>query len=205
MDVRFRPLGDWPQPETKGRKNPQFRSTWSQTLTLLDAELRHLGAKNVVVEVAMTARDIRLDGWPRADARASFPGVIVSFDSRFGPLRYLTDTFENGGYWVPGGLGRPGRMEYVPGWQNNLRAIALSMEALRAVDRYGVSKRGEQYVGWGQLPPGRPMHAAMTVEEAFRHLGLPRLDEAGGPNEGPDQRGLEGPGEAPPSRPRWGP
>ena len=37
-------------------------------------------------------------------------------------------------------------------WKDNLRAIALSLEALRMVDRYGVTVKGEQYRGWTQLP-----------------------------------------------------
>ena len=33
-------------------------------------------------------------------------------------------------------------------WQHNLRSIALGLEALRAVDRYGISRRGQQYAGF---------------------------------------------------------
>lgn len=58
--------------------------------------------------------------------------VGVSFDSKHGPLTYETAEFAT--------------------WQDNLRAIALGLEALRAVDRYGISKRGEQYRGWKALP-----------------------------------------------------
>lgn len=36
-------------------------------------------------------------------------------------------------------------------WQDNLRAIALGMEALRKVARYGIVKGNEQYSGWKQL------------------------------------------------------
>lgn len=39
-------------------------------------------------------------------------------------------------------------------WEDNLRAIALALEALRKVDRYGVTRRGEQYTGWKQLTAG---------------------------------------------------
>lgn len=35
---------------------------------------------------------------------------------------------------------------------------------LRAVDRYGVTKRGEQYRGWSQLPPPMVTPPPMTVE-----------------------------------------
>lgn len=37
------------------------------------------------------------------------------------------------------------------GWQANVRAIALSLEALRAVDRWGVTSSGEQYRGWSAI------------------------------------------------------
>lgn len=161
IEVRFRPITetDWPQAPTKARGSAQFRSTLRSTLRLLDVELRTLEAKDVVIETGHQKRDIRLDGWPRSDARVpSFPGVILSFGSKHGPLRYLTDVYASGGYVANDG--------WMKGWEANLRAIALSLEALRAVDRYGVSRRGEQYRGWGELPSGVPMPAAMTIEEA---------------------------------------
>lgn len=181
LEARFRPLADWPQADTKTRQAPRFTSTWGQTLSLLDAELGHLKAKDVVLETFHRRQDLRNDGWPKADARVPpHPGVIVSFASSFGPLRYLTDQFTSGSYWVAS-IGTHGHPGYVPsktvpypGWQANVRAIALSLEALRAVDRYGVSRRGEQYTGWNALPPGRPMGPAMTVEEAMGFLGIPR-------------------------------
>src|SRR5947208_1880483 len=82
-------------------------------------------------QFAVTESDIRLDGRPRARAVASHPGVVLAFDSRHGPLKYAVDTFDR--------------------WQDNLRAIALGLEHLRAVDRYGVTRRGEQYTGWRQI------------------------------------------------------
>jgi len=46
-------------------------------------------------------------------------------------------------------------------WEANLRAIALSLEHLRAVDRYGVTtEEEEQYTGWLRLP------AAGATDEA---------------------------------------
>jgi hypothetical protein len=38
------------------------------------------------------------------------------------------------------------------------------------VDRYGVSKRGEQYTGWGQLPPAGGSTATMTARTAAEIL-----------------------------------
>jgi len=161
LAAEFRPLEAWPGPPTRSRKRAPFRASWSSTLALLKKELRALGARNVRIELDMPARMIRLDGYPRADARASGPGIILNFDSRYGPLRYPCDTFDS--------------------WDDNLRAVALSLEKLRAVDRYGVTKRGEQYSGFGKLPPAGGTSTTLTVEEAAAQLAA--MD--GGTSTGP--------------------
>jgi hypothetical protein len=148
--AKFRPIEQWPGATTRERRRSPFSATWASTLNLLDRELSQLGSKNVVIQIALAERDIRLDGYPRANARPEHPGVIVSLDSAYGPLSYPCDTFHD--------------------WRDNLRAIALALEALRAVDRYGVTKRGEQYTGWKQLE-GRPMPAQMTRQEAAEFIG----------------------------------
>ncbi|WP_165701546.1 hypothetical protein [Crateriforma conspicua] len=56
-------------------------------------------------------------------------------------------------------------------WQHNVRSIALAMQALRAVDRYGVTRRAEQYRGWARLPAPRgdddaPWPVPTTIGEA---------------------------------------
>lgn len=120
-------------PDNERRLSP-FRASHGATLDLLSSELEKLKATDVVFELAMQERDIRVDGMPRANARApEHPGVVVSFGSIHGPLRYATDTFTT--------------------WQANLRGIALGLEALRQVERYGITKRGEQYVGWKAIMP----------------------------------------------------
>ena len=138
MRYVFRPLGAWPGPSTpqhQRRSRATFRASWQNTLDLLARELKHLGAKNVAILADFRERDLRLDGMPRGDARApQHPGVRIAFDSRHGPLTYATDEYEY--------------------WQHNVRAIALALEALRAVDRHGVSKTGQQYRGWAQLEAG---------------------------------------------------
>lgn len=148
----FRPLGAWTEGNTEDRRRRStFKATWSDTLRLLRRELAHLDAQNVVIQADFHERDLRIDGTgPRADARQPLhPGVRVAFDSRHGPLTYATDSCEF--------------------WQHNVRSIALGLAALRAVDRYGVTRRGEQYTGWAQLGPGAatPMNGAMSRDEAF--------------------------------------
>lgn len=53
-------------------------------------------------------------------------------------------------------------------WHHNVRAIALTLEALRAVDRYGATETGQQYSGFKALPAGRAMPAShMTSDQAW--------------------------------------
>jgi hypothetical protein len=106
--------------------------SYNQTLELLDKELSMLDVKQAVIQIDLPESKIRIDGLPYSGARPNYQGVILSFQSKYGHLKYATDTFDF--------------------WQDNLRAIALGLEALRKVDRYGITKRGEQYTGWKQLP-----------------------------------------------------
>ena len=150
MSYTFRPLGDWQGPSTEVRQWPRFKAGYQDTLSQLDSEISKLDGEHVVIQVDLAERDIRLDGLPRSNAKhGSHPGVVVSFESRFGPLRYATDEFTE--------------------WRANLRAIALSLKALRDVDRYGVSKRGEQYTGWKQLEAGGSV-TFPSADEAMRWM-----------------------------------
>jgi hypothetical protein len=111
-----------------------------------------LAAKDRELLVAIPADQFRLDGKPRAQAKAEHPGVILSFDSLHGHLSYPCDTFLK--------------------WQDNLRAIVLSLEALRKVDRYGVTSHGEQYRGFAAIEAPRPAGGApfRDAEGALRWL-----------------------------------
>lgn len=184
MILRYRPLGDWPDGELtpeESRVSPQFSALWSDTLGLLEREVEMLAGvgADCVLEVAASARDVRVDGSLRVDARPSHPGVVISFESKaHGPLRYWTDRYTTGRVWARRGeidvhTGKPrGVTVTVPGWQANVRAVALGLEALRAIERYGIANRGEQYTGWKQLGAGTPLGppAPMTVDEAARIL-----------------------------------
>lgn len=152
MRFSYRPLPPiWPTGErTAAQRWSPFKASWASTLDLLERELRMLGVEAddvVVIEAGYRASEIRMDGLPRRDARPNDPAVILNFRSKFGPLRYGCDTFTT--------------------HEANLRGVALALEALRAVDRYGVSKRGEQYRGWLGLPSGEE---PITTEEALEFL-----------------------------------
>jgi hypothetical protein len=137
LNAQFRPLEHWPGERNKYRKDSTFRATYPKTLDELENELSKIRAKEIIIQVeGLTRDDIRNDGWPRSGNWKNGyggPGVIVSFESPKGAMSFPCDKFRD--------------------WQDNLRAIAKSLEALRMVDRYGVTRGNEQYKGWAQLPP----------------------------------------------------
>lgn len=168
MRLVHRPL-DRPFPNRRRQGTP-FTAGWRDTLTLLEREINHLapGVPEVVLMVDVEERHLRLDGSVRADARPNSPAVVIAFESKqHGPMRWESDEYAD--VYTRG---------YLLGWQSNVRAVALTMQALRAVDRWGVARSGQQYAGWKQLGAGGPISlgAAMTVDEAARLLA----DAAGG-------------------------
>jgi len=161
--VTFRPIHQWPSqltPNDERRSRHRFQATWTSTINLLTYELRMLDAWDIVIQLDLTERDIRLDGLPRAHAQPGHPGIILAFEApRVGPVQFACDTYDH--------------------WHGNLRAVALTLQALRAVERYGAAKTGEQYRGWAQLPPPAPTNGHMTVEQAARFIA----EQAGWPEE----------------------
>jgi hypothetical protein len=159
-------IREWPGELTRVRKSSPFRAGLTDTLDLLDREIWHLTnttsqRQSATMLVAIPAGDMwRLDGKPRAHAVAEHPGVIFTLESKHGDLSYPCDTFTT--------------------WQDNLRAIALALEALRKVDRYGVTKRGEQYRGFlaieATAAPAGFGHAEDAVEFLLRVSELHGLE-----------------------------
>lgn len=153
--MKVGPIRDWPGNLTRERRDSPFRATLTDTLKILTREIYNLvdtraQQDSAELLVAVPAGAIRLDGRPRADARTEHPGVIFSLDSRYGHVSYPCDTFTT--------------------WQDNLRAIALALEALRKVDRYGVTKRGEQYRGFLALEAMPAAAGFTTAAEALEFL-----------------------------------
>lgn len=150
MDVRFRPITEWPggkrtpaQRQKDGNKT--FGMGYQKTLDSLDRELRKLKARDIVIEADLREDQIRMDGWPRSSEYPRTSGVVVSFNGEHGPLRIPCDFFKR--------------------YEHNLRAIALHLERLRLANNYGVGQHGEQYRGWKRL--AAPVEAGgMTIESA---------------------------------------
>lgn len=126
----------WPRARTTDRRQSQFKADYASTISLLERELWQVGANRVTMYAAIAPREVRLDGLPRSDAKATDPAVMLTFETRHGPVHLACDTYTD--------------------WKSNLRAIALTLEHLRAVERYGATKPGQQYKGYRpELPAKR--------------------------------------------------
>lgn len=125
QSAKFMRPGRW----ENGKWIPQTRMPLSVTLGDLDKELRHLRAQNAELLVAIDPGQFRVDGRPYANAKAAHPGVILSFDiPKVGRASYPCDKYTH--------------------WEDNLRTVVAALEALRLVDRHGVTRHGEQYRGF---------------------------------------------------------
>lgn len=154
--MRVAPIREWPGTLTTDRQPSKFSASLADTLRVLDREIWHLADTRAQQDsaellIAIEAGQFRQDGRPYANAKAAHPGVIFSIDSRHGHLSYPCDTFTR--------------------WEDNLRAIALALEALRKVDRYGVTKRGEQYRGFLALEATAAPAGFADVDAAIQFLG----------------------------------
>ena len=136
------------RPEKCGMVRSDFSSKYSQTLDLLEAELRHLRAKEVTVQAGY--RQVRNDGWPYSAAKPEHPAVALQYstaNSRFVFRAFRYTRFED-----------------------NLRAIAKTLESLRGIDRWGVVE-GQQYSGFKQIE-APTAEGKMTREAAAAWLAF---------------------------------
>jgi hypothetical protein len=154
VNILYRPIERWPRELTRTRKRSPFKAAYHATIRLLETELRHANARTPVVQLALGEDQFRVsDGKPYANATPAHPGVLLSFEkgSRTPmPLAFPCDAYLT--------------------WIENLRAIALALDALRKVDRYGVTKHAEQYRGWNALPPSIITPIAMDVQQAAEFI-----------------------------------
>ena len=148
IEVVCRPMSFWHGQPTpiRLRKRAPFGGTLTAAKSILEYEVEKLQGSRVVIEIG--GCKIRKDGWPYAGETPD-PAIAVSFASfARGPLRYQCDTYDT--------------------WFSNIHAVGLTLERLRAIDRYGTAKRGEQYSGYAALPSGSastpdPVHTLAGV------------------------------------------
>lgn len=149
---------DWPRTKSYARKNGQFRSD-GKGLSVIKgvervlAELERQGVHPDDVVVSTNLRT-RLDGFPRSDqGRPGDPGVAVYWQAKGKPMRCLPiDRYND--------------------VQDNLAAIAATLEAMRAIERHGGGGVQERaYTAFAALPPPQPSGAARPWWEV---LGVPQ-------------------------------
>jgi hypothetical protein len=153
--ILCRPLTTFPKKDTApyDRRNSPFKAGYASTIALLRAEVAAIEGENPVLELDLPASQLRVtDGMPYARSRPHSPRVVLSFTlPGIGPIRYPCDTFAD--------------------WEDNVRAIALGLEALRKIDRYGITTgRREQYRGFTALPPGAAAEEQLDPDAAARVL-----------------------------------
>lgn len=159
--IQYGPIKAWPGKlrSRSERVKAPFKSGHTETLRMLERELRMVSAEAAAVQLAMP--HFNRDGLPYAGAIPEHPGVLVSFVkpilNSFGqlinrvPLRFAADRFLT--------------------WETNLRAVAIGLEDLRRVERYGITQGSEQYLGFKALPPPGPDHPQiLSVEDAARFI-----------------------------------
>lgn len=152
--LRCGPIDHWdgPRTPTGTRRRAQFGARWDTVRSDLERELDLLGATQAVIGLDLRPSDIRVDGWPKANAYAP-PPVSLTTDSRHGPLRYQCDRWAH--------------------WRDNVRAIGLVLTRQRLVNDAGVGTSDQVYRGFQALPSGGApivVDGPMTVDQAIRVL-----------------------------------
>lgn len=160
LEYRIHPMTDtsWCRDGDGYRSESPFSAPWSTTLDDLERELRLIRARDVVIEVITAPATLTRTGTLRSGARVPPAPAVLAFDSRdHGPLIYRCDKYMRPLY---------GRGTAVDSWQHNVRAITQTLEAQRALVRWGAAGRGEAYTGWKALPAGTGIDSGMTATAA---------------------------------------
>ena len=152
----------WPRTKTPGKS--QFSTGMEKATRGLMEEIRRLGGRLPVIS---SNAQYRLDGMPSArQGHVEDTGVAVYFQRKGNPMVFACDS-----YWT---------------MHENMHAIAKTIEALRAIERWGASDMMERaFTGFTALPA--PIVAGMrrpwpvvldcspnsgrsTIEHAFKRL-----------------------------------
>lgn len=152
IDMRFRPLPKWPENTPLGEQSSRFRANYLKILDKLEYELGRMRASHIFLEAGFDLQELRNDGWPYSGMTPKHHGVILYFKSDDGDLRFPCGTYSD--------------------WTDNLYAIALTLENLRAIDRYGVTLGHQQYLGFKSLAaPAQSLEDHATFLAAHSDFG----------------------------------
>jgi hypothetical protein len=124
------PVG-WPRSNSYGA-SAGFQVSYEQAEKELGEELERLGADSAYIS---TDQELRMDGQPRRDRQPSSTAVAVFFVRKGATLCIPCDKFNS--------------------VRDNLRAVGLTVEAIRRMERYGTSQMVEATLqGFKSLPSG---------------------------------------------------
>lgn len=150
MRATWRPLPAWPYPPSP-KSSVSFRVDWNKTMRDLATEIELRKGTDVLIGIVAGEDQFLFDGTPKVGFAVKHPGAEVSFEvPKLGRIAFHTDAFKT--------------------LQANLRAISNGLEALRAVDRYGITSGNEQYAGFAMLAAG----------ESKADIGARLVEAAGG-------------------------
>ena len=160
----------WPAgwPRAKHRRSAAFKVDYDKSLRELGWEIERLGGRYPVMSTNM---ELRLDGQPRRDkGEPGDPGVAVYFELKGQQKVFACDTFNR--------------------VKDNIRAISLTIEALRAISRFGATDMLERALtAFEALPAPRscwqvlgipPKSPAAEISRVYLHKIKSAHPDAGG-------------------------
>lgn len=164
----------WPagRRRTGYTESSRFRTTLGAAIREVQREVERLGGTSLVISSNLP---LRRDGLPYANVRQPDDrGVAVYFTLKKKPMCFACDRWK--------------------GVEENMWAIAKTIDALRGIERWGSGQMVEQaFTGFTALPaPEQPFQVLGVganatpdqVEEAYRRLAMQHHPDRGGdPNE----------------------
>jgi hypothetical protein len=146
----------WPRTRPGSRRQARFgQFSFGRSRDDLVAELRRLGASHVTLCCDVP---VRHDGLPYANSsEPADPGIAVRFHWRGKPYEIACDSYTRA--------------------RDNLRAVAKTVEAMRAIERHGASQLLERALSsFTALPPGKDGVSQPPRRPWWEVLGLPTFE-----------------------------
>jgi len=151
------------------RENARFQTMLGAAIKNVQLEVSRLGGRDLIISSNLP---LKMDGTPRA--RVGYigdEGVAVYFTLRKKPMCFACDRWTN--------------------VEDNMQAIARTMDALRGIERWGSGQMVEQaFMGFIALPaPEQPWQVLglpdshptqQQVEDAYRKLAMQHHPDRGG-------------------------
>lgn len=152
VELIFRPMRGWkgPSPIPPPLPSRQWERTLAGTLTLMRRELGQMGVRDAMIETEHTPDQYTIAATPRDGEKPRTASVQVWF------------RMEGKDKCLPSCAFRT--------WQDNLLAVALTLERQRMVREYGVVSLIAQMAAFDALPAGPSETGFHTVEDAARFL-----------------------------------